>query len=353
MFKIAVILGTRPEIIKISPTIKEAQQRGIDFFIIHTGQHYSAGMSDVFFDELMLPKPKYTLSSGQEGPGKLMIELGKILQMEKPSVVIVQGDTNSVLSGALAAKKCNIPVAHLEAGCRSFSNIPEENNRVVVDHISDSLFAPTEHCAKLLQAEGITDNVFVVGSLGASAAAKHLALAKKSEKLNLPAKSYGWVTAHRSDNVDNRDKLTSIINAINVLAEKTTLIFPIHPRTKKMVGEFDLVINPKVRVIEPVGYLESLAAISKAQFVITDSGGVQEEAAHLRVPCFTIRNETEWTESVEMGINKLVGTEANTIISHVSSFLNNSSNIKIEQDLLPAGAEKKVIDIVLKKYGQM
>ena len=335
--KIAIILGTRPEIIKMSPIIKELEQRHLDYFILHTGQHYSYNLDQVFFDQLNLPKPKYNLQVGSgthaEETGKMLIGIEKILLKEKPDIILVEGDTNTVLAGALAATKLRIPVGHVEAGLRSYDReMPEEINRVLTDHISDLLFAPTEKAKQNLLKEGISNNkIFITGNTIVDAVHQNLKLINDPlailNKLNIDNDDYFLVTVHRQENVDNKKRFQGILEGLKRVHEEYGLpvIYPIHPRAKKRIKEFNL--NPKgITLIEPVDYLSFLQLESKAKLILTDSGGVQEEACILKVPCVTLRYNTERPETIEVGANILAGTNPTEIVEKVKLMLNRKPN---------------------------
>ena len=302
--KKAIILGTRPEIIKLSPLIRELKEEDI---LIHTNQHYSENMDKVFFDELNLRKPNYNLNVGSGSHGKqtadMLVKIEEILIKEKPDVVIVQGDTNSVLAGALAATKLHIKVAHVEAGLRSFDmSMPEEKNRIMVDHISDYLFSPTQETTQHLLNEGISkDKIFTVGNTIVDATLSNSNLIEKDV-----SNKYMLLTMHRAENVDSRERLEFLISQINLIANSINVIFPIHPRTKKMLEEFNLNLHSNITVIEPVGYLEFLKLQKNATLILTDSGGIQEEACILKVPCITLRTTTERPETISVGANILM-----------------------------------------------
>ncbi len=323
--KIAIILGTRPEIIKMAPLIKIYQQNRADFFLLHTGQHYSYQMDRVFFDQLKLPRPKYNIdvgsSSHAEQTGKMLIGIEKILLKEKPDIVLVEGDTNSVLAGALAAAKLGIKVGHVESGLRSYDRtMPEELNRLLADHLSDYLFAPTPKARDILLGEGINaKNVFVTGNTIVDAVQQNLKLAKSGKdvlsELKLKPKQYFLVTLHRQENVDNAARFGSILLGLDMLAvrNKLPVVYPIHPRSRKMMGRFKL--KPEnLTLIEPLGFLEFLRLQSDARLLLTDSGGLQEEACILGVPCVTLRDNTERPETLEVGSNMLAGADAARIL---------------------------------------
>ena len=332
--KILIILGTRPEIIKMSPIIRESEIKDLDYFILHTGQHYSYNLDKIFFEELELPAPKYNLDVGSgshaEETGKMLIGIEKILQEEKPDIVFVEGDTNTVLAGALAAIKLHIKVGHIEAGLRSFDRkMPEEVNRVITDHISDYLFAPTKKAKENLLMEGIIENkIFVTGNTIVDAIYQNLEIAERKEdvlgKLGLERETYFLVTAHRQENVDNKKRLEEILEGLKLICGEfgLPLVYPVHPRTAKRLKEFGLDIPEGVELIEPLGFLEFLQLEANAKLVLTDSGGVQEESCILKVPCVTLRDNTERPETLEVGSNFLVGTNQDKILEGVKCMLN-------------------------------
>ncbi|MEM2930960.1 MAG: UDP-N-acetylglucosamine 2-epimerase (non-hydrolyzing) [Thermoproteota archaeon] len=320
--KIAVVLGTRPEIVKMSPIIKKLENRGLDFFILHTGQHYSCNMDKVFFEQLNLPKPKYNLEVGSgthaEETGKMLIGIEKVLQTEKPTIVLVEGDTNTVLAGALAASKLLIKVGHVEAGLRSYDKeMPEEINRILADHISEYLFAPTKKAKENLLKEGIAkEKVFITGNTIVDAVMQNLKLAEEIELPKEAGDKYFLVTLHRQENVDSEERLRKILKGLEKVAEEfeTTMLYPIHPRAKKRLAQFNISISNSIRLVEPLDYLTFLKLLSNARLVFTDSGGVQEEACILKVPCVTLRYNTERPETLEVGANTLAGAEPEKIV---------------------------------------
>lgn len=332
---IGIILGTRPEIIKMSPIIRECERKGVDYFILHTGQHYSYEMDRTFFEELELPEPKYNLDVGSgthaEQTGKIMSGIERILMDEKPDIVLVQGDTNTVLAGALAASKLHIRVGHVEAGLRSFDRLmPEEINRVVADHISDCLFAPTEKAREYLLKEGMPEyKISVTGNTIVDAVFQNLELSKKKstilKKLGLKEKEYFLVTSHRVENVDSPEHLRNIISALETLhiEHAIPVVFPMHPRTQKMIEQFGISKTQMsgIMTIAPVGFLDFLQLESHARLVLTDSGGVQEETCILGIPCVTLRENTERPETIEVGANILAGTTKEKILSSTREML--------------------------------
>jgi UDP-GlcNAc3NAcA epimerase len=321
--KVVSVVGARPQFIKASPLSRELRVRHHEI-LVHTGQHYDHGMSDVFFEELGMPAPDHHLGIGS-GPhgaqtGAMLAAIETVLQKESPDAVIVYGDTNSTLAGALAGAKLH-PVAHVEAGLRSFNRrMPEEINRVLADHLSTWLFAPSEVSRQQLAQEGICQRVHVVGDImvdalrlhGARAAACSEALARHG----LRAGTYYLATVHRAENTDEASSLHRIFGVLGALDKP--VILPLHPRTEKRVTELGIAIGPNVRVLAPQGYLDMLALQRGAACVLTDSGGLQKEAYYLRVPCVTLRDETEWVETVATGWNTLAGTDPERILAAVA-----------------------------------
>ena len=331
--KISIILGTRPEIIKMSPVIRELENKGLDYFILHTGQHYSYNLDKIFFEDLELSEPKYNLDVGSgthaEETGKTLMGIEKVLKEEKPDVVLVEGDTNTVLAGALAASKLHIKVGHVEAGLRSYDRtMPEEINRVLTDHISNYLFAPTGKAKENLLREGIEeDKIFVTGNTIVDAVYQNLEIARRKadilKKLNLNPEEYFLVTVHRQENVDVKERLKGILEGLRLLYCRFGLpiIYPIHPRAMKRIKEFGLEVPKGVELTEPLGFLEFLQLEANAKLVLTDSGGVQEETCILNVPCVTLRDNTERPETLEVGSNVLVGVNQNKILKGVNTML--------------------------------
>jgi len=329
---IAIILGTRPEIIKMAPIIRECERRGLDYFVLHTGQHYSYQMDRVFFEELELSRPEYNLDVGSgshaEQTGRIMDGVEKVLMEKKPEEVLVQGDTNTVMAGALTASKLHIKVGHVEAGLRSYDrSMPEEINRVVADHISDHLFAPTENSRENLRKEGIAEEkIHITGNTIVDSVYQNLEIAKRKVdvlgELGLEPKEYFLVTAHRQENVDNRQRLAEIIKGLELVQREYSLpvIFPVHPRTKKMIAQFGLDLDG-IKAIEPLGFLEFLQLEANARLALTDSGGVQEEACILGVPCVTLRENTERPETLDVGGNILAGADANAMLKATRQML--------------------------------
>lgn len=316
--KICTIIGARPQFIKAAVVSRViASTNGLQEIIIHTGQHYDANMSDKFFDELSIPKPSYNLNIGSSTHGKqtgqMLTSIEDVLLNEKPDWVLVYGDTNSTLAGTLAAAKLHIPVAHVEAGLRSFNRkMPEEINRITSDHLSTLLFAPTETSYKRLLLEGIEESrIFNVGDVMYDAALyyneRNASYKTIVDSLELTKGSYVLATIHRAENTDSEHRIKNICNALIELAKHCEVILPLHPRTNHLLEKLRLlnVMREQLKVIEPVGYLDMLSLEQHASMIVTDSGGVQKEAYFNRVPCITLRDETEWVELVESGWNVL------------------------------------------------
>jgi len=332
--KIAIILGTRPEIIKMSPIVRECQKRRLQYFIIHTNQHYSFNLDRIFFKELNLPLPKYNLKVGSgahgEQTGKMLIKIEEVLLKEKPDIVLVEGDTNTVLAGALAAVKIHIKVGHIEAGLRSYSEeMPEEINRVLVDHCSNLLFAPTKIAKDILIKEEIPkEKIFITGNTIVDAVSENLKIAQKKskilKKLKINKNQYFLVTVHRQENVDNKKRLKNILKGLELVSKnlKFPVIYPIHPRTLKMIKIFNLKIPQNIKIIEPIGFLDFLKLEANALLVLTDSGGVQEETCILKVPCVTLRDNTERPETLKVRSNILADSNPQKIIKSVKTMLN-------------------------------
>ena len=332
--KIAISLGTRPEIIKMSPIIRLLDKNGYNFILIHSGQHYSKDMDSVFFEELNLPKPDYNLNVGSSThalqTSKILKGIEPILVSEKPDIILVQGDTNTVLASALAASKLGIKVGHIEAGLRSFDNsMPEEVNRILTDHISSLLFCPTEISVSNVIKEGIdSSKVFLTGNTIVDSLYYYDSLITKHsilKRYKVLSKDYFLATIHRQENVDVFSRLEAIINSLKDLSMKYNkeILFPVHPRTMKMINKFKLCTEP-VNLINPVGYLDFLSLQKNAKLILTDSGGVQEESCILGVPCITLRNNTERPETVNVGSNILTDVESDSVLSAASILIDKS-----------------------------
>lgn len=309
--KVVTVIGARPQFIKAAPLSRELRQYAHEV-LVHTGQHYDYEMSDIFFEELHLPQPDYHLGigSGSHGAqtGAMLAAIESVLQAERPDAVLVYGDTNSTLAGALAAAKLHIPIGHIEAGLRSFNRaMPEEINRVLTDHLATWLFAPAEGARDQLSREGITRGVHIVGDIMYDAIRLFRERADHqppvATTLGLEAGSFYLATVHRAENTERRERLEAIFAGLGRLDRRVVL--PLHPRTRKMLAEHGLCLGANMSVIEPVGYLDMLWMTGAAACVLTDSGGLQKEAYYLETPCVTLRDETEWIETVEAGWNTL------------------------------------------------
>jgi UDP-GlcNAc3NAcA epimerase len=348
--KIVSIVGARPQFIKAAAVSRLLRKRHTEI-LVHTGQHYDYEMSGIFFDGLELPCPEVNLGvgSGSHGAqtGAMLKGVEDLLLAERPDCLLIYGDTNSTLAGALAASKLSVRVAHVEAGLRSFNrSMPEEVNRVVADHLSDLLLCPSDTAIRNLGAEGIARGVHLVGDVMLDVLnwAKQRLLVKPAgilERLNLSEGRYLLATMHRSENTDDPARLSQIVSALNGLREP--VVFPIHPRARKVLADAHCRLGSHVRLIDPVGYLEMIALTSAARLVLTDSGGLQKEAYWLGVPCLTMRNETEWVETVEAGWNTLVGSDTDKIIKAVDSFAPSSSRPSLYGDGFAAA---KCVDLL-------
>ncbi len=330
--KIITIIGARPQFIKAAPVSRALSATGsIREIIIHTGQHFDENMSNIFFDQMQIPAPTYNLNihSLPHGAmtGRMLEDIEKILIEEKPDRVMVYGDTNSTLAGALAASKLHIPVAHVEAGLRSFNmKMPEEINRILTDRISKQLFCPTQTARENLLKEGFEDfnaQIMVTGDVMYDAALMFSEKAVQPEGISLPD-NFLLATVHRQENTDNLSSLGNIIESLNHIARHATLVFPVHPRTKKILQSKELpTLSKDIICSPPMGYLEILWLLKNCQMVITDSGGMQKEAYFFEKPCITLRNETEWTELVKAGYNKICGNDQALITNAFDHFRRN------------------------------
>lgn len=331
MLKILTIVGARPQFIKAS-AIARAQERRPDArlknVLVHTGQHYDANMAQTFFDELEIPEPDHNLGIGNLGHGAMtgrMLEALEVLfEREQPDWVLVYGDTNSTLAGALAAAKMKIPVAHVEAGLRSFNrDMPEEINRVLADRVSKLLFCPTQTAIDNLEKEGITEGVHNTGDVMHDISLFYGEKARRQIDLaqwKVEEKQYALATVHRAENTDDPARLKNILEALGEIAKECPVVLPMHPRTHERINRFGLAqCAANVHIIEPVGYLEMARLEMSARAILTDSGGVQKEAFFYHVPCLTLRDETEWVETVEMGWNRLCGADHATIMKQWNS----------------------------------
>jgi len=358
--KIITVIGARPQFVKaatVSRAILEHNKVNplsiIEELIVHTGQHYDANMSDVFFEEMEIPKPAYTLGvgGGNHGAmtGRQLEKIEEVLLKEKPDYLLVYGDTNSTLAGALAAVKLHIPVVHVEAGLRSFNmQMPEEVNRILTDRISSLLFCPTETAVKNLHREGFSEcNVAVnVGDVMYDAALHYAYKSKRPDQLNKDISSFVLATIHRAENTDDPVRLKSIIEALNEIHLHTPVICPIHPRTKSVIS--NLKIDVDFELLDPVGYFDMIWLLQNCQCVITDSGGLQKEAYFFNKYCITMREETEWVELIEHGVNVLTGACKTKIIDSFYSSLDISVTYR---GLYGVGdAANKVVRLLMNKH---
>lgn len=322
--KIAIILGTRPEIIKLSPLIKRLKDSKHNFFVVHSGQHFSKNMSESLFNELDLDQPECCLEMGNLS--KSISDIISILKKEKPDTAIVQGDTKTALAGALAASYLNIKLAHVEAGLRSFDDsMPEEVNRIVIDKLADVLFCTSNVSKNNLKVEKVRGKIYVVGNTISDAIAENIK--RLPNKKYLPGE-YALLTLHRPANVDSPEDLKNIINIVSKIASKHSLklVFPVHPRTKKVLKKYQISTDSNIESVPPMKYLQMLRAVRDAKIVLTDSGGLQEEACILGVPCVTLRENTERPETVNVGANIIAGKNEKPIFSAVNKMLKSNRN---------------------------
>lgn len=323
--KILTIIGARPQFIKAAAVSRAFQKTNINEVIVHTGQHYDSNMSDIFFEEMKIPRPDYNLEVNGMGhgamTGQMLEKIEGVILKEEPDWVLVYGDTNSTLAGALAASKLHVKVAHVEAGLRSFNmRMPEEQNRILTDRISTVLFCPTTTAVKNLQSEGYENlNIKIenIGDVMYDAAMYYSKLENANSKLDEIGDDFVLVTCHRAENTDDENRLRGIVESLNEISKTKKVIFPIHPRTKKLLEKNNLKLD--FDPIEPVGYFDMIELLKKCSFVITDSGGLQKEAYFFNKFCVTMRDETEWEELVESGVNILVGADRTKIINAVSN----------------------------------
>lgn len=363
--KIVSIVGTRPNFMKIAALVNEFKKHNLEHVLVHTGQHYDKGMSKLFFDDLEISKPDINLGVGsgthEEQIGNIIIKLEKILTKEKPGLVVVVGDVNSTLAGALIAHKLGIKVAHVEAGLRSFDNtMPEETNRIRTDKISDFLFTTEESGNKNLLNEGVNkEKIFFVGNVMIDTLLEHKEKAQTSNilsKLGLNKNEYCSLTLHRPSNVDKKEDFENIISMLDKIQDKIKIVFPVHPRTKKKIELFNLgekIKNMKNLIItEPLGYLDFLCLMSNSKFVLTDSGGIQEETTVLGIPCITLRKNTERPVTVEQGTNLLVSVNKDEVIKKSLDIIDDK--IKLQSrvpDLWDGKAADRIVNILIKKLG--
>lgn len=344
-----VIAGTRPELIKLSPVIRAFEKKNVDFKLIATGQHYDFELFWRFVKELELPQPEENLDVGSGSHAKqtarAMVKLEEVIAREMPDVVVAQGDTNSVLATSLACAKLCIPFAHVEAGLRSYDiTMPEEINRIVADRLASVLFAPTPRAALNLVNEGVkADRVFITGNTIVDATLQNLEIAERKAEIELP-EEFCLLTLHRAENVDSKKRLAEILGAIAEV--DLPVLFPVHPRTERRLREFGIEIPANVTALQPLGYLDFLYALSRCRVVLTDSGGVQEEALTLKKPCVTLRTSTERPETIEAGGNLLAGVRGEEIRQVIKIAL---AGLEIGENPLGDGKSgERIVDILLR-----
>lgn len=352
--KIITVIGARPQFIKAAAVSNKLRKENQEI-LVHTGQHYDENMSKIFFDELNIPYPDYNLSVGSSSHGRqtgeMLIKLEEIYEKEKPDLVLVYGDTNSTLAGALVASKMLVPVVHVEAGLRSFNRaMPEEQNRIITDHLSNILFAPTEAAVKNLKNEGITNKVYNVGDVMFDAVLHFGTIAEERSNiirsLGLEKQKFILTTIHRAENTNDINRLKSIIEALNESGEK--VILPLHPRTKKYIEDYGLTFSNNVKVINPIGYLDMLSLEKNCIKIVTDSGGVQKEAFFMKKPCITMRDETEWVETVENDWNRIVGTDKEKILNAIINF----EPKEPQKDIFGDGKSSEKICEIIERIGK-
>ena len=344
--KILSIVGARPQFIKLAPLSKEIRKYHEEL-IVHTGQHFDSEMSAIFFSELEIEKPVYNLgvNSGSHGSqtGQMLIELEKVLFDEKPDLVIIFGDTNTTLAASLVASKLKIPIVHVEAGLRSFNrSMPEEINRIVADHVSDYLFAPTETSINYLRNEGLTDKSYLTGDIMVDSLENSIKRIKNIDIKNsgVGSTDYYLLTLHRPYNVDDPIILNKILKNLSKLLKK--IIFPVHPRTRKVIDEHNIDYGKNIILVDPVGYFEFIELQNNSLKIITDSGGIQKEAYILKKPCITLRTETEWVETVDAGWNLLLNPDQENISEMIESFKPSSNH----KSLFGKDVAKKMVEII-------
>lgn len=336
--EVVVVLGTRPEIIKLAPIIHACSEHDVHCTVVHTGQHYSDNLDSVFFEQFGLSEPDYNLGVGSaphgEQTGEMIIELERVLREESPNIVLAQGDTNSVLASAIAASKLDVELGHVEAGLRSFDReMPEEINRVVADHVSEYLFAPTEQSRENLIAEGIPDaRITVTGNTVVDSLYRNRAVARQNssilDDLGVGDQPFFLLTLHREENVDDERRFRTLLSGVSRAADRhgVPVLYPIHPRAEKRLDEFGLTVPEPIRLIEPCEYLDFVRLEDEATLVLTDSGGVQEETCILGTPCVTLRDSTERPETVAVGANTVAGHDPETILESVDEMMASNGN---------------------------
>jgi len=353
---IIVVVGARPNFMKMAPLYSELKKRNLNTLLLHTGQHYDQNMSNIFFEELKMPKPDIYLGVGSETharqTAKIMIDFEKVCLEKKPQRIIVAGDVNSTIACALVATKLNIPVDHVEAGLRSFDNtMPEEINRILTDRISSLLFTPSKDANTNLLNEGVNpESIKLTGNIMIDSLMNNLEKTNIDilDKLGINKREYALVTLHRPSNVDQKESLTGIFNALKNISEKIHVVFPLHPRTKNKLEQFKILntINTKIKFTEPLGYLDFLSLTKNARVVLTDSGGIQEETTALGIPCLTLRENTERPITVQKGTNKIIGNKESRIIEEFDYIMSNENQTYSVPELWDGKTAKRIADII-------
>ncbi|TAM97885.1 MAG: UDP-N-acetylglucosamine 2-epimerase (non-hydrolyzing) [Chitinophagaceae bacterium] len=365
MKKIISVVGARPNFMKVAPLYRAFKKYPdkIQHLVCHTGQHYDEKMSKIFFDELEMPKPDFYLGIGSgthaEQIAGVMVAFEKVLQNEKPDLVLVVGDVNSTIACSLVASRFNIKVAHVEAGLRSFDRtMPEEINRILTDTIADYLFVTEQSGIDNLKQEGIPDGkIFFVGNVMIDSLVFYLSKIEKSDilrKLHCTKKDYILVTLHRPANVDTEEELKQLFEMLNRIADRRKIIFPIHPRTKNNLRKFHLInmVSDKIFLTEPLGYIEFISLIKNSLMIVTDSGGIQEESTYLQVPCITVRNNTERPVTVTVGTNRLIGTDTSKVELAVEEVLNGKIKKGNIPELWDGRAAERICKIIVEKLNE-
>jgi len=357
---LAIVVGTRPEIIKLAPVIRACLARNVPFVVLHTGQHYSFELDGVFFEQLELPRPKHNLNVGSGSHGfqisAIMRGIESVLDAERPDEVLVEGDTNSVLAAGLAANKLGLRVGHVEAGLRSYDrSMPEEINRILVDHLAEDLFAPTKHARDILLGEGIEpQRVHVTGNTAVDEVLHQRGRVDPEPVLamfDVRPLRYALATVHRAENVSDPERLRGVFEGLARVASAldVPVLVALHPRTSQRLSELGVAVAPSVRLLPPLGYHEFLALHSSAGLMLTDSGGLQEEACTLGVPCVTLRDNTERPESVEVGANRLVGADPDRILAGATAM--HSAPRTWVNPFGDGHAGERIVDLILARDG--
>jgi UDP-N-acetylglucosamine 2-epimerase (non-hydrolysing) len=360
MKPVLVVVGTRPEIIKMAPVLRALQKRKIPMTFVHCGQHYDYNMAQQFIEDLELPPPDYTYKVKAYSPGtqtaRIMMHMDKLLKKTAPALVLVEGDTNSVLATALAANKRGIPTGHVEAGLRSFDlHMPEEHNRRLTDHLSAFLFAPTERARANLKSESVWGKIYVTGNTIIDAVVQHLPIAEKRSEIlkKIRFEKFALATAHRAENVDDLAVLKSFMDAF--AESPLPIVYPMHPRTKKRLRQNKMYAQIRklrnVQILPPLGYLDFLVLMKKSELIITDSGGIQEEATApcIRKPVLVIRRSTERPEAVEAGFAKVVGTERQEILAAIETALTRQKELPYTSPFGDGNAAERIVEIIQKE----